>query len=187
MTEKVDDFKVLVGLCDTIGNPLIRKFTYDQLTTNTPEYFKTVPASSSGKYHPEYALGVGGLVRHTIAALMFINFMLELKFWQTGEADQAGLYLSDDDKDRMRSAIILHDTRKAGSSDAGNKADYRDHELQARDSVNKALRQSDSRVGDIIAAHMGQWGAKKPANLQEILVHLADYLASRKCIIVDTN
>ena len=26
-----------------------------------PEYFYTIPASTTGKYHPAYSLGVGGL------------------------------------------------------------------------------------------------------------------------------
>ena len=34
-----------------------------------PDYFFEVPASSTGKYHPKYALGEGGLVRHTKAAV----------------------------------------------------------------------------------------------------------------------
>ena len=29
-----------------------------------PEYFFHEAASSSGKYHPDYALGEGGLLRH---------------------------------------------------------------------------------------------------------------------------
>ena len=30
-----------------------------------PDYFFSVPASSTGKYHPSFSLGEGGLVRHT--------------------------------------------------------------------------------------------------------------------------
>ena len=33
-----------------------------------PDYFFEVPASSTGKYHPDYALGEGGLLRHSKAA-----------------------------------------------------------------------------------------------------------------------
>ena len=29
-----------------------------------PSYFFTIAASSTGKYHPQYALGEGGLLRH---------------------------------------------------------------------------------------------------------------------------
>ena len=34
-----------------------------------PEHFWTIPASSTGKYHPEYASGDGGLIRHTKAVV----------------------------------------------------------------------------------------------------------------------
>ena len=34
-----------------------------------PDYFFHEAASSTGKYHPKYALGDGGLLRHTKAAV----------------------------------------------------------------------------------------------------------------------
>ena len=40
-----------------------------------PDYWFSVPASSTGKYHPKYALGEGGLLRHSKAA-MKIGFEL---------------------------------------------------------------------------------------------------------------
>ena len=33
-----------------------------------PDYFYEVPASSTGKYHPSFSLGEGGLVRHSKVA-----------------------------------------------------------------------------------------------------------------------
>ena len=39
------------------------------LLEKLPDYFYTMPASTSGKYHPEFSLGEGGLVRHTKAAV----------------------------------------------------------------------------------------------------------------------
>lgn len=35
-----------------------------------PEEFYTMAASTTGKYHPKFALGEGGLIRHTLAALI---------------------------------------------------------------------------------------------------------------------
>lgn len=32
----------------------------ERMLLNVPEYFYAIAASSSGKYHPQYALGVGG-------------------------------------------------------------------------------------------------------------------------------
>ena len=40
-----------------------------KLISYLPDYFFEIPASSTGKYHPHYALGEGGLVRHTKVAV----------------------------------------------------------------------------------------------------------------------
>ena len=48
---------------DRIKNSLI--IMLDKL----PDYFYHVPASSTGKYHPSFSLGEGGLLRHTKAAV----------------------------------------------------------------------------------------------------------------------
>ena len=50
----------------------IRQFL-EYCIANLPDYFFHVAASSSGKYHPEYALGDGGLLRHTKAAVWIAN------------------------------------------------------------------------------------------------------------------
>ena len=42
-----------------------------------PDYFFEIPASSTGKYHPSFALGEGGLVRHTKAAVRIGHELLE--------------------------------------------------------------------------------------------------------------
>ena len=39
------------------------------LIEGLPEYFFKIEASSTGKYHPEFALGEGGLVRHSKVAV----------------------------------------------------------------------------------------------------------------------
>ena len=43
-----------------------------------PDYFWTDGASSSGKYHPQFAQGEGGLVRHTKAVVMFAEELLRM-------------------------------------------------------------------------------------------------------------
>ena len=49
-----------------------------KLISCLPDYFFEIPASSTGKYHPNYALGEGGLVRHTKVA---VRIAYELFFW----------------------------------------------------------------------------------------------------------
>lgn len=44
-----------------------------------PDYFYEIAASSSGKYHPSYTLGSGGLVRHTKTAVRIAYELLNNK------------------------------------------------------------------------------------------------------------
>ena len=55
---------------DRIKNSLIT------MINKLPDYFFLVPASSTGKYHPDYALGEGGLLRHTKAAVRIAHELL---------------------------------------------------------------------------------------------------------------
>ena len=48
----------------------LRQFAI-QLLTNAPDYFFTIPASSSGKNHPYFARENNGLVKHTRCVVFF--------------------------------------------------------------------------------------------------------------------
>lgn len=154
-----------------------------------PSYFYEVPASSSGKYHPRYALGDGGLVRHTKAAVYIAQNLLSLEcFREKFPADE---------RDCLLAAVLLHDGCKSGIE----KQAYTvfDHPLQV---VN--LLKSLDCCGDIpsevfntiamaISSHMGQFNTDrsgkevlpKPKTEQQIFVHMCDYLASRKPLIFE--
>ena len=54
---------------EKVGHLENRSATVAFLETVEPEYFWYVPASSTGKYHPDFAQGEGGLIRHTKAAV----------------------------------------------------------------------------------------------------------------------
>ena len=66
---------------DLIQDEEVREFVIKFLH-NVPEYFWTVPASSSGKYHPQYALGEGGLARHVKATVKIALSLLSLEMYQ---------------------------------------------------------------------------------------------------------
>ena len=42
-----------------------------------PDYFYEIPASSTGKYHPDFSLGDGGLVRHVKVAVRIAKELLD--------------------------------------------------------------------------------------------------------------
>ena len=84
-----------------IKNDEIREITA-RLLDGAPEYFWHVAASSSGKYHPAYALGEGGLVRHVKAAVRFANHLFVINDFTEKEQDY------------IISALLLHDILKHG-------------------------------------------------------------------------
>ena len=63
-----------------------------------PDYFFEIPASSTGKYHPSFALGEGGLVRHTKVVVRMGHELLE--------NDCIGYSYTDSEKDMMLMAMM---------------------------------------------------------------------------------
>lgn len=158
-----------------------------------PDYFFEVAASSTGKYHPVYALGVGGLVRHTLAAVEIANEMYRM--------DMYGKYYSDERKDLMLIALMLHDGWKHGPEATAGRYTVAEHPTVCADWVRNTKELSEMLTQEqldflcgCIASHMGQWSTDyktgreilpKPKTAAQKYVHMADYLASRKFLIFD--
>ncbi len=160
------------------------KYILNQL----PDYFYLVPASSTGKYHPEYALGEGGLLRHTKAAVRIAYELLS--------DPVIGDKYSQNEKDLMLFGLMIHDGLKSGK--VQEKYTKFDHPLL----IGKFLQEekanltlSDDEITflcKVIASHMGPWNKDYdgnevlpvPKTKYENFVHMCDYLASRKCILV---
>ena len=153
-----------------------------------PEYWLTEAASSTGKYHPEYALGEGGLLRHSKAA-MRIGFEL------LNDPCIGDKYTSKE-KDLMLMALLVHDGLKLGLPQ--EKYTRFDHPILMANFVieNKeklGLEKEDAQfMADVIKTHMGPWTTdyngnevlEKPKTKYQNFVHMCDYLASRKCLLV---
>ena len=159
------------------------------LIDSLPDYFYEVAAASTGKYHPKYAQGEGGLVRHTKAAVKIAYELLQ---------DPAiGNKYTDDEKDLMIISLMLHDGLKLGKEQS--KYTKFDHPLLVGEFIkeNKAnLNFSDDEIkflSDAIASHMGPWTKDYDGN--EVLpypktkyqnfVHMCDYLSSKKFLNVE--
>ena len=183
--------KLVEPVLDTIENEDIKEFAI-VLLDNLPEYIWAVPASSTGKYHPAYSLGDGGLMRHQIAVVRFLNFFFEL--------EQYNSKLTSREMDLMRVAGLVHDGMKSGSQEqfSSNKYTKFDHPIQ----MANVIRSYDGKyldhdelefMAEAISKHMGQWNTDKksdvvlpkPSDKFSRLLHLADYLASRKCLTMD--
>ena len=70
---KHDEFKIELSY---IKDDRIRK-SCETILDMLPDYFYEIPASSTGKYHPSFSLGKGGLVRHVKVATRIANDLFE--------------------------------------------------------------------------------------------------------------
>ena len=145
-----------------------------------PDYFWTDGASSSGKYHPQFSQGEGGLVRHTKAVVMFAEELLRMSSYA---------YMKEEYKDYVIAACIVHDTMKYGI-DKFDKAEYKNHAANAAYYfgewcfANYGFVCSEFLL-NAIRSHMGQWSTERedrPFTNIDRCVHLADYMASRSFI-----
>ena len=167
-----------------IKNPKIREFT-EKVLIKVPEYFFTIPASSTNKYHPSFSLGDGGLLRHTKVAVRIAVDILSLEMMNK---------YTEDEKDIIISSLILHDCAKKGIPES--KYSIVEHPLVManfieRDEELKNIldKETLNKILDCIRTHMGEFNKDyltkkevlpKPKNKIQNIVHLADYLSSRK-------
>ena len=149
-----------------------------------PDYFFEIPASSTGKYHPSFALGEGGLVRHTKAAVR-IGFELL-------NDNCIGNIFSDNEKDLIIMALLMHDGCKSGLihgqytvvnhplivskliQDNKDKLTLTDVELKLLCSM------IESHMGEFNKDFKGNVVLPLPQNKYQKFVHMCDYLASKK-------
>ena len=153
-----------------------------------PDYFFLIPASSSGKYHLKFALTNSGLVKHTKVAVRIAIDMFETVN-----------NFSDNDKDLIIMALIMHDGLKKGIIEEENTRF--DHPLLVSKLIMENANKLEMDIDDVrkmcmmIESHMGRWNTSKysdielpiPINEIQRFVHRCDYLASRKYLNVRFN
>lgn len=155
-----------------------------------PDAFWTASASSTGKYHPTFSVGEGGLMHHTLLHM----------YWVQRWAN----FLGSKDSDRRIATVAaaLHDTFKGGYDPVWTTT-VPDHPFIAANEIRKcaALKASNEgikgewhKVAQAVWTHMGIFSADpmNPANkvfvpvtLDQMteagrLVALADYSAAQK-------
>lgn len=175
----------------TIENDDIREFTKNAID-KIDNWFYVAPAASSGRHHPRTSLGEGGLARHSVSVVRFLNYILEPETIH----DQ----FTSRERDLMRVAALFHDTKKSG-----NQEDYElnpqtrfEHPLLAADFIRSMSGLPKNELdfcADIISTHMGQFNTSKrseiilpkPQDKYQILVHLCDYISSRRDVEVRTD
>lgn len=181
-------YYLMLDAIDEINDIDNRRFAR-YLLDRVPDYFFIVPASSSGKYHPQNDLGEGGLVRHSISVLRMLEHLLEPE----GYFD-----FTDEQKDLLKIAALFHDCMKSGTQEEyeNNQRTKFLHPLYAANFImttaieNEYPYEKALFIYDAVIAHMGQWNKNKnesgmlptPTTMSQKVLHLADYLASRKDI-----
>jgi uracil-DNA glycosylase family 4 len=164
-----------------ISDPLVRDWCI-AAWANAPEYAFHAAASISGKYHPQFALGEAGLIRHTKAVVYVVRRWAEL------------LGLSSQTTNCVIAGALLHDIIKYGDT-YGEKSErsydqYNRHpEISAEHILLHKPESVDGIVSDVVTSlvrrHMGQWGAEPPVAQIEKLLHLADMLVSDRALCLD--
>lgn len=163
-----------VAQIDDYGIREFVKMTLD----NVDPIHRIKPASSTGKYHPKYASGEGGLIRHIKVVVQ--NVIELIRATPAVESE----------KDELIAAAILHDMWKYPEG--------RDHEFTAFD--HPALGgqwckdHGFDTIGRLIAAHQGIWATSRqmpgfeneqPRKFDEWVLHYSDLMASRAYLACD--
>ncbi len=151
-----------------------------------PSYWFEVGASSTGKYHPDYAAGTGGLMRHSKAAMFIGNEILNNPLF--------GDNFSSHQKDLLLMSLLIHDGLKY-NFEKEKYTNFAHPVLMSKFVLDNHemwdLTYDDAEyMSKVIASHMGPWNTSQydktvlpiPESKEEKFVHLCDYLASRKLI-----
>ena len=179
-----DNFKIEINYIknDRIKNSLLT------MINKLPDYFFQVPASSTGKYHPDFSLGEGGLLRHTKAAVRIAHELFN---------DSSLNNFTNDEKDLIIFSLVLHDGLKSGKT----KSEYTlfEHPILMSNYIkeNKNELELTNEELDLVCrcieTHMGPWTRNykdeevlsPPKDKYQRFVHMCDYLASRKFLNIN--
>lgn len=172
---KSEFFEREIQLIESVDLQDFVRWFFDEKVGN---WFWKSGASSSGKFHPQFTKGEGGLVKHTRAVVWVCEELLKMSSYA---------YMKPEYKDYARVACLLHDTCKYGGLEENHDC-YKIHGELAADTVAHAWFEffGGSHCPELltmaIRSHMGQWTENRedrPFTNIDRLVHLADYIASR--------
>ena len=166
----------IVAILSMIINPEIRALA-EKILAMLPGYWWTVPASSSGKYHPQLSLGEGGLVRHSLVAALFARLIAIAWGWASDMVDIAVV------------AALVHDGMKQGIDGSEGHTVFEHPTLMAqfiRD--NFPGNKWAEILAHMIESHMGQWNTSKysdavlptPQDEQQRLLSAADMASATR-------
>lgn len=135
-----------------------------------------LPASATGKYHPDYAQGDGGLVRHVKVVVQNLLTLMD---------SMPELEIEHDD---LIGAAIVHDFCKYDTGDSSHT--LFEHPALMGDML---LDEGLKNCARLVRTHQGRWNTskysdlvnEKPEKIDEYVLHFADMFASRIYLHVD--
>jgi hypothetical protein len=172
--------KVLSVEIEKIKSAELKKVT-KQILLRCSDYNVEMGASSTGKYHPPFAAGPGGLIRHIKAVCRNTEALI-----------QSMPYYDNEEWDVPYITAILHDCMKY--TEYGQQFCHESHpNLMAAlireyhfddDTLNKRLE----RIAENVACHMSRWNTCKhsddvmplPTSIENLIVSFADIIAAKK-------
>jgi len=137
---------------------------------NAPPHFWYRPASSTGKYHAPEENEQGGLVVHS-KRVCIVGEILIAAWWEPIKADV------------IRSACITHDICKYGEGYSSSRYTMANHPQLGSNFIkviagNKYDIDKVNAIANAVASHMGKWGPGYENKPENLIVHLADLLAT---------
>lgn len=148
----------------------LREEVIDIFLNYVPSYFWTCPASSSGKYHQNDAVGEHGLLIHVKRTFVVLERIIR-------SGKKSGM-ISEYEADCLRASILLHDCWKQGREPRDEEHTTQDHDKLARQVLERRTHLPEM-VLDCVESHNGPWGeGKNPENNLEQIHHLADMVGS---------
>ena len=177
--EKVEVFQ---DELDLIFDQNIKEFTKVCIMMAPSYLFLDCPASSSGKYHPIDEIGWDGTIIHTKRVVTIAYDLCR------------GLNC-EEDRDSIVASCIIHDLRKQGLYRSGHTVKHHpDLGAQLVQEVQKDTQYLPEEKFNIIynsvGYHYGPWSVGKwikplkEFTPQEMCVYLADYVGSKKTLVV---
>lgn len=154
-----------------------------------PDYFFTMPSSTSGKYHNAKQCRPHGQLYHVFMFQSILEHRLRLKH-------NRELYPTPELRDAMRCVPLLHDAVKCGwpvDGEAPPRWTVANHPMLAKEFVLNTKVEHDipaaykMLIADMCEAHSGEWNKDRsgnvimsePRNEREFFIHECDILSSR--------
>lgn len=178
----------------TVERKYLVRDVIENCLLEVPDYFFTVPASTSN-HHPPDERGKGGNVLHTKRVFSICNMLAKLATFQNGGEDL--------ERDILLSAALLHDTLQYGIPPISEQKTDPYHPFYPYFYYNSKFRHpgEEDVIGQVkknirndillvVSLHMGRWTPFVPFSYTDRqirlgkILHKADYIASRENVTV---